>query len=49
MEFSPFDSQHFDDPYPVYKALRAQDTLHFSKPAWDENSSGCLKTAAASS
>ena len=33
MEFSPFDSQHWDDPYPIYAELRAQERLHFSPEA----------------
>ena len=33
MNFSPFDSQHWDDPYPVYRELRDQETLHFSSQA----------------
>ncbi len=31
MDFSPFDSRYFDDPYPLYKRLRDQDTLHYSQ------------------
>jgi len=28
VEFSPFDPKHWDDPYPIYAELRAQETLH---------------------
>ena len=29
MEFSPFDPRLWDDPYPAYRALRAEETLYF--------------------
>jgi cytochrome P450 len=33
MDFSPLDSRHWDDPYPIYRELRDQETLHFSPDA----------------
>ncbi len=33
MEFSPYDSQFWDDPYPAYQNLRDRETLHYSGEA----------------
>ncbi len=33
MNFNPFDSAGWEDPYPAYRELRAQETLHFSPEA----------------
>jgi cytochrome P450 len=33
MDFSPLDSQYWDDPYPHYRELRDQETLHYSSEA----------------
>jgi cytochrome P450 len=30
MQFDPADPKHWDDPYPLYAELRAQDTLHYA-------------------
>lgn len=33
MDFDPFDSAHWDDPYPAYRELRDQDALHWAPQA----------------
>ena len=33
MDFDPFDPALWDDPYPAYRELRAQPTLHFAPKA----------------
>ncbi|WP_426752682.1 cytochrome P450 [Myxococcus sp. Y35] len=33
VEFEPFSSSHWDDPYPVYRALREQSPVHWAPKA----------------